>query len=129
MKSLNLVQLIGNLGSDPESKEHDGKVVSKFSIATSEEWTDKATQEKHSNTEWHRIVCFSKLAEIVKSYLKKGAKVYVLGRIKTSKWQDKNNETRYTTEVIADELIMLDSKTSEVSQKISGQITESVSGA
>lgn len=73
MKSLNSVQLIGNIGNDPETKELNGKMVSKFSIATSEEWLDKTTSEKHSNTEWHKVVCFSKLADIVNRYLKKGA--------------------------------------------------------
>lgn len=110
MKSLNSVQLIGNIGNDPEVKELNGKMVSKFSVATSEEWIDKATSEKQSSTEWHKVVCFNKLAEIVSTYLKKGARVYLSGRIKTSKWQDKNNEDRYTTEVLADELIMLDRK-------------------
>lgn len=110
MKSLNSVQLIGHFGGDPETKELNGKMVSKFSVATSEEWVDKATSEKQSSAEWHRIVCFNKLADIVNRYLKKGSRVYLSGRIKTSKWQDKNNESRYTTEIIADELIMLDAK-------------------
>ena len=113
MKSLNQVQLIGHLGNDPEVKEANGKIISKFSVATSEEWLDKATSEKQRNTEWHTVVCFNKLADIVNRYLKKGARVYLSGKLKTSKWQDKNNENRFTTEVIAEELIMLDSKTSE----------------
>lgn len=113
MKSLNKVQLIGNVGLDPESKEHEGKMVSKFSVATSEEWLGKNTTEKKTHTEWHKVVCFSKLAEIVNRYLKKGARIYISGKLKTSQWQDKNNENRYTTEIIADELIMLDSKSSE----------------
>ena len=108
MKSLNQVQLIGNLGSDPECKDHNGKMIAKFSIATGEEWIDKTTNEKRGGTEWHKVVCFSKLAEIAQSYLKKGAKVYVAGKLKTSKWQDKNNENHFTTEVIVDDLIMLD---------------------
>lgn len=112
MKSLNLVQLIGHLGGDPEVKELNGKVVSKFAIATGEEWIDKVTNEKRGGTEWHKVVCFNKLAEIVRDYLKKGTRVYVSGKQKTTKWQDKNNENHYTTEVIVDELIMLDSKQS-----------------
>lgn len=110
MKSLNQVQLIGHVGNDPEGKETAGKMISKFAIATSEEWLDKSTTEKQNNTEWHKVVCFNKLAEIVNKYLKKGARVYLSGKLKTSKWQDKNNESRYTTEIVADELIMLDAK-------------------
>src|SRR3990167_4627154 len=98
MKSLNTVKLIGHLGSDPEIKEYDGKAVSKFSIATGEEWIDKATNEKRGCTEWHKVVCFNKLANITKDYLKKGTRVYVAGKLRTSKWQDKNNENHYTTE-------------------------------
>ncbi|MDR3491004.1 MAG: single-stranded DNA-binding protein [Gammaproteobacteria bacterium] len=113
MKSLNSIQLIGHVGSDPELNETGGKMVSKFSVATSEEWLDKSTLEKVKNTEWHKIVCFNKLAEIVNKYLKKGARIYVSGKLKTSAWQDINNENRSTTEVIADELIMLDSKSQE----------------
>ena len=112
MKSLNRVQLIGNLGNDPEIKEHDGKVISKFSIATSEEWLDKSTNEKRKNIEWHRVVCFNYLATIVKNHLKKGTKIYLAGKLKTTKWQDKNNENHYATDIIAEELIMLDSKQS-----------------
>ena len=112
MKSLNMVQLIGNLGSDPEVKEHDGKMVSKFSIATSETWLDKATNEKRKNIEWHRIVCFNQVAKIAKAHLKKGTKIYLAGKLKTTKWQDKNNENHYATDIIAEELIMLDSKQS-----------------
>lgn len=110
MKSLNSVQLIGNVGMEPEMKETNGKKISKFSLATSEYWLDKTTAEKHNHTEWHKIVCFNKLAEIVHQHVKKGARVYLSGKIKTSKYQDKNNEDRYTTEVIVDELIMLDNK-------------------
>lgn len=108
MRSLNHVQLIGHLGADPESQSKDNLGVTKFSVATSESWLDKTTGERRVTTEWHRIVCFSKLAELVKNHL--GSKVYVSGKLKTSKWQDKHNETRYTTEVIADDLIMLDPK-------------------
>ena len=110
MKTLNSIQLIGHVGSDPEFKDTSGKMVSKFSVATGEEWLDKSTSKKLTNTEWHKIVCFNKLAEIVNKYLKKGAKIYISGKLKTSTWQDKNNENRSTTEIVADELIMLDSK-------------------
>jgi single-strand DNA-binding protein len=113
MKSLNQVQLIGHLGANPEFNDHNGMLVSKFSIATGEEWLDKLTAEKHTKSEWHKVVCFNKLAEITNKYLKKGARVYLSGKLKTSKWQDKNNENRYTTEIIVDELIMLDAKSNE----------------
>jgi single-strand DNA-binding protein len=110
MKSLNSVQLIGHLGSDPECKEHDTKMVAKFSLATGEEWIDKSSDEKQTTTEWHKVVCFNKLAEIVKNHLKKGERIYISGKLKTSRWQDKNNETRSITEIVADELIMLSHK-------------------
>jgi single-strand DNA-binding protein len=110
MKSLNLVQMIGNLGADPEFKEHNGVMICKFSVATSEEWVDKVTAEKNTKSEWHKVVCFNKLAEITNKYLKKGSRIYLSGKIRISKWQDKNNETRCLTEIIADELIMLSHK-------------------
>jgi single-strand DNA-binding protein len=113
MKSLNQVQLIGHLGADPEHQENNGIAVCKFSVATADEWLDKLTAERLSRSEWHRIVCFNKLAGIVNQYLKKGMRVYISGKLKTNKWQDKNNESRFTTEIVADELIMLDSKSQE----------------
>ena len=117
MKSLNNVQLIGHVGCDPEFKESGGALISKFSLATEDEWTDKETNERQKNTEWHRIVCFKKLAEISKELLKKGSRVYIVGKIKTSKWQDKENENRYSTEIIAEKIIMLDSKKSVEQQE------------
>ena len=116
MKSLNLVQLIGNLGGDPECTEHEGKMVSKFSIALDEEWLDKTTNQRRGNIEWQKLVCFNKLGEIAKNHLKKGARVYVSGKLKTSKWVDKNEVTQYRTEVIVNELIMLDSKESSTKE-------------
>lgn len=113
MKSLNHVQLIGHVGSDPESKSQDTACVVKFSIATSENWVDKLTLQKQTQTEWHKIVCFNKLGEIAKTYLKKGSRIYLSGQLKSSRWQDKNNENRTTVEIIADELILLDSKANE----------------
>ncbi len=110
MNSLNQCQLIGHLGSDPEVTQHGELTIAKFSVATNESWKDKSTNEKKENTEWHRVVCFRKLGEISRDYLKKGAKVYVAGKLKTSKWQDKNNTDHYTTEVVVDDLIMLDRK-------------------
>lgn len=110
MKLLNNVQLIGHLGNAPEIKEHDGKMVAKFSLATSEEWLDKTSKEKRKNIEWHQVVCFNQIANIVKNHLKKGTQIYVAGKLKTSKWQDKNNANHYTTEIVADDLIMFDDK-------------------
>jgi single-strand DNA-binding protein len=110
-KSLNKVLLIGHLGKDPEvSYTASGVAVAKFSIATNERWKDQDgnTQER---TEWHNIVAWRKLAEICGQYLKKGSKVYLEGRLQTRSWDDKNTGVkRYTTEIIADDLIMLDSK-------------------
>lgn len=110
-KSLNKVQLIGNLGKDPElSYTPSGVAVAKFSVATGEKWKDQEgnLQER---TEWHNIVAWRKLAEICGQYLKKGSKVYLEGRLQTRSWDDKNTGAkRYATEIIADDLIMLDSK-------------------
>jgi len=110
-KGLNRVMLIGNLGKDPEvSYTASGVAVAKFSLATSERWKDEAgnTQER---TEWHNIVVWSKLAEICGQYLKKGSKVFIEGRLQTRSWDDKNSGTkRYTTEIIAQNMVMLDSK-------------------
>lgn len=107
MKSLNQVQLIGHLGADPEFKMHNEVMVSKFSIATSEEWVDKATLKKQQKSEWHKVVCFNKLAEIANKHLKKGSRVYVSGKLRTSSWQTDKNENRQSTEVVIDEIIML----------------------
>jgi single-strand DNA-binding protein len=110
-KSLNKVLLIGHLGKDPEvSYTSSGVAVGKFSIATNESWKDQDgnVQER---TEWHNIVAWRKLAEICGQYLKKGSKVYLEGRLQTRSWDDKNTGVkRYTTEIVADNLIMLDSK-------------------
>ncbi len=110
-KSLNKVTLIGNLGKEPElSYTASGVAVAKFSIATNERWKDQEgnVQER---TEWHNIVAWRKLAEICGQYLKKGSKVYLEGKLQTRSWDDKNTGVkRYTTEVIADDLIMLDAK-------------------
>ncbi len=110
-KSLNKVQLIGHLGKDPElSYTASGVAVAKYSIATNERWKDQEgnVQER---TEWHNIVAWRKLAEICGQYLKKGSKVYLEGKLQTRSWDDKNTGVkRYTTEIIADDLIMLDTK-------------------
>lgn len=111
MASLNKVMLIGNLGADPEMRYlPSGDAVANIRIATTESWKDKASGEKKEETEWHRVSFFGKLAEIVGEYLKKGSPVYVEGRIKTRKWQDKDGQDRYSTEVVADRMQMLGSR-------------------
>ncbi len=98
---INKVILIGNLGNDPEVKYMpSGDAMANISIATSESWIDKSSGEKKEKTEWHRVVFFGKLAEVVGQYLKKGSKVYVEGQLQTRKWQDQSGQDRYTTEVV-----------------------------
>jgi single-strand DNA-binding protein len=110
-RGVNKVILIGNLGSDPEVRyTPNGSAVANLAIATSESWKDKTTGEKQERTEWHRAVLYSRLAEIAGEYLRKGSKVYLEGSLRTRKWQDKNNIERYTTEIICNELQMLDGK-------------------
>lgn len=111
MASLNKAHIIGYLGGDPEVKYMpNGDAVASFSLATTERWKDKATGENKDATEWHRIVIYKQLAEIAGKYLKKGSKIYLEGKLKTRKWQDKSGQDRYTTEIIADQMQMLDSK-------------------
>lgn len=106
--SVNKVILIGNLGKDPEVRHLDNGVsVANFSIATSESYTDKNTGERRDITDWHNIVVWRGLAKVVDQYLKKGMKVYIEGKLKTRSWQDDQNNTRYTTEVVADNMTML----------------------
>jgi len=117
MAGVNKVIIIGNLGSDPEIKTTaDGKAVANVSVATSESWKDKNTGQQQERTEWHRIVCFGKLAEIVGQYLKKGSKAYFEGSLRTRKWKDKEGNDRYTTEIVADQMQMLDSKPASAPQ-------------
>jgi len=111
MASVNKVIVVGNLGKDPETRfMPDGKAVCNFSVATTDTWKDKATGEKKESTEWHRISSFGRLAEICGEYLKKGSQVYVEGKLRTRKWQDKEGQDRYTTEIIADAMQMLGSR-------------------
>lgn len=106
--SVNKVILIGNLGKDPEVRRlENGAIVANFSIATSEIFTDKNTGEKRENTDWHNIVVWRGLAEVVEKYVRKGTKVYVEGKLKTRTYQDKDGATRYVTEVLAEEITML----------------------
>jgi single-strand DNA-binding protein len=110
MPSLNKVMLMGHLGKDPETRfMPNGEAVCNFTIATSESWKDK-NGERQEKTEWHRITCYRKLAEIAGQYLKKGSAAYIEGRIETRKWQDKEGADKYSTEIIANEMKMLGGK-------------------
>lgn len=114
-RGVNKVILIGNLGSDPEVRyTPNGNAVANISLATSEVWRDKQSGELQERTEWNRVVFFNRLAEIVGEFLHKGSKVYVEGSLRTRKWQDKNGQERFTTEIIATEMHMLDSRTGGV---------------
>ncbi|PJG82899.1 single-stranded DNA-binding protein [Caviibacterium pharyngocola] len=111
MAGVNKVIIVGNLGNDPEIRTMpNGEAVANISVATSESWLDKNTNERREVTEWHRIVFYRRQAEIVGEYLRKGSKVYVEGRLRTRKWQDQNGQDRYTTEIQGDVLQMLDSR-------------------
>jgi single-strand DNA-binding protein len=110
-RGVNKVILIGNLGKDPEVRYMpNGTAVANITVATSETWKDKQTGEQKEKTEWHRVVFYRRLAEIAGEYLRKGSKVYIEGRLQTRKWQDQSGQDRYSTEVIADEMQMLDSR-------------------
>jgi len=107
-RGVNKVILVGNLGADPEVKYMpNGNAVANVTLATSESWKDKQSGENREKTEWHRVVFFRRLAEIAGEYLKKGSQVYIEGKLQTRKWQDKNGNDRYTTEIIANEMQML----------------------
>lgn len=111
MASVNKVILVGNLGADPETKYlPSGDAVTNIRLATTDRWKDKASGEMKEATEWHRIAFFGRLAEIAGEYLKKGSQVYVEGRIRTRKWQDKEGQDRYSTEIVADSMQMLGSR-------------------
>jgi len=107
-RGINKVILVGNLGQDPETRAMpSGKAVTNVRIATSDSWKDKVTGEQKEQTEWHTVVFFDRLAEIAAEYLRKGSQVYVEGRLRTRKWQDKTGNDRYTTEIVANEMQML----------------------
>lgn len=109
--SINKVILIGNLGKDPEVRKlENGATLARFSIATSESYMDKTTGERRVNTEWHNVTVWRGLAEVAEKYLKKGHKVYIEGKLKTRNWQDETGNTRYATDVVADNMTMLTSK-------------------
>ena len=111
MAGVNKVILVGNLGKDPEAKfMPNGNAVTNITIATSETWKDKQSGQQQERTEWHRVVFFNRLAEIAGEYLKKGSKVYLEGSLRTRKWQAQDGQDRYTTEIVANEMQMLDSR-------------------
>jgi single-strand DNA-binding protein len=110
-RGVNKVILVGNLGQDPETRYMpSGGAVTNVSIATSETWKDKQSGQPQERTEWHRVVFFNKLGEIAGQYLKKGSKVYIEGSLRTRKWQGQDGQDRYTTEIVASEMQMLDSR-------------------
>ena len=109
-RGVNKVILLGNVGQDPEVRfTPAGVAVANLSLATSDNWTDKQSGQKQERTEWHRLVMFSKLAEIAQQYVKKGSKLYIEGKIQTRKWQDQQGQDRYSTEVLVNDMQMLDS--------------------
>lgn len=110
-RGVNKVILIGNLGQDPDIRTmNNGEQVVNFSLATSETWNDRHTGEKREKTEWHRCVAYRRLAEIIGQYVRKGSKLYLEGRLETRKWQGNDGQDRYTTEIIVNEMQMLDSR-------------------
>ena len=110
-RGINKVIIVGNLGKDPEIKyTASGATVVNITVATSESWNDKQTGEKVEKTEWHRVVAFQKLADIMAAWLKKGSQVYIEGKLQTRKWQDQSGADRYSTEIVADKMQMLGSK-------------------
>lgn len=107
-RGINKVIVVGNLGQDPETRYMpSGSAVTNMTVATNETWKDKQTGEQKERTEWHRVAMFGRLAEIAAEYLRKGSQVYIEGKLRTRKWQDKQGQDRYTTEIIADEMQML----------------------
>ena len=113
-RGVNKVILVGNLGADPETRyTASGAAITNIRLATSETWRDKQTGENQERTEWHRVVFFSRLAEIAGEYLRKGSQVYIEGSLRTNKWQDQSGQDRYTTEIIASEMQMLGSRGGE----------------
>jgi len=110
-RGVNKVILVGNLGQDPETRYlPSGGAVTNVTLATSETWKDKSSGQQQERTEWHRVVFFNRLGEIAGEYLRKGSKVYVEGSLRTRKWQGQDGQDRYTTEIVASEMQMLDSR-------------------
>jgi single-strand DNA-binding protein len=126
MRGVNKVILIGNLGRDPEVRyTRDGTAVANLNLATTETWND-ANGQRQEKTEWHKVVCWGKLAEIAKEYLGKGRQVYIEGRLQTNSWNDKDGNKRYTTEIKADQMVMLGGRGGEGFSRESGPPAESV---
>jgi single-strand DNA-binding protein len=124
MATLNKVMIIGNLGNDPETKyTQDGRPVTKISVATTDKWKDKQSGEQRSKTEWHRVVAFDRLAEIMGEYLKKGSPVYVEGKLQTSTYE-KDGSKRYSTEIIAQSMQMLGDRNSQQQPAQQGQFQQ-----
>ena len=110
-RGVNKVIIVGNLGKDPETRYMpSGSAVTNLSIATTEAWKDKQSGDQQERTEWHKVAMFGRLAEIAAEYLRKGSQVYIEGKLRTRKWQDKEGKDRWTTEIVADEMQMLGSK-------------------
>ena len=111
MAGVNKVIIVGNLGNDPELRySNNGAAIANISVATSDSWKDKTTGERQERTEWHRVTLFNRLGEVAGQYLKKGSKVYIEGKLQTRKWQDPQGNDRYSTDIIADQMQMLDGK-------------------
>jgi len=128
-RGVNKVILVGNLGQDPDVKfMPNGNAVANFTVATSETWKDKQSGEQKEKTEWHRIVIYQRLAEIAGEYLKKGSKVYLEGRLQTRKWQNQQGTDQYTTEIVANEMQMLDSRGQGASGGFSQQAPQQQGG-
>ncbi len=107
-RGINKVIIVGNVGGDPETRYMpSGSAVTNLTVATNESWKDKATGEQKDRTEWHKVAMFNRLAEIAAEYLRKGSQVYIEGKLRTRKWQDKSGQDRWTTEIVADEMQML----------------------
>jgi single-strand DNA-binding protein len=125
-RGINKVILVGNLGADPETRyTASGSAVTRIRVATSESWRDKQSGENQERTEWHRVVFFSRLAEIAGEYLRKGSQVYIEGSLRTNKWQDQSGQDRYTTEIIANEMQMLGSRGGDSAGSSSGGFRDS----
>jgi len=120
-KGINKVIIVGNVGQDVAMKyTATGAAIANITVATSESWNDKKTGEKVEKTEWHRVVAFQRLAEIMGEYLTKGSQVYIEGKLQTRKWQDKEGQDRYTTEIVADNMLLLGSKPKAAAPKAEG---------
>lgn len=121
-RGINKVILVGNVGVDPDVRYlPNGNAVTTLSVATSETWKDKQTGDKQERTEWHRVVCFNRLGEIAGEYVRKGSKLYVEGSLRTRKWQDPQGQDKYTTEIVASDIQMLDSKGGQAPSYNEGQ--------